>query len=229
MSAQRKRTESGGHRRFAPEAPDRGVPGVFLDRDGTLSEEVGYINHLDRLQLYPWSAEAIGKLNRADRPVIVVTNQSGVARGYFTEELVHQVHQKIALELAAHGAKLDAIYYCPHHPTAPLEPYRVNCRCRKPLTGMVEEAAKRFHIDLGSSYVVGDSYRDMQLGFHAGAHTILVMTGYGRGEYEHQRHRWPRLPDWIVENLLEAVDIILGESAHPPAGTRRNSLELRSL
>jgi D-glycero-D-manno-heptose 1,7-bisphosphate phosphatase len=229
MSARRKKAESGGHRRFAPEVPGRGIPAVFLDRDGTISEEVGYINHLDRLQLYPWSAEAIRKLNRADRPVIVVTNQSGVARGYFTEELLHGVHQKIALELAARGARVDAIYYCPHHPTAPLEAYRVNCRCRKPLIGMVEEAAKRFHIDLGSSYVVGDSYRDMQLGFHAGARTILVMTGYGRGEYEYQRHRWPRLPDRIAENLLEAVDIILGESARPPAGTRRNSLESRSL
>ncbi len=229
MSARRKKAESGGHRRFAPEVPGRGIPAVFLDRDGTISEEVGYINHLDRLQLYPWSAEAIRKLNRAERPVIVVTNQSGVARGYFTEELLHGVHQKIALELAARGARVDAIYYCPHHPTAPLEAYRVNCRCRKPLIGMVEEAAKRFHIDLGSSYVVGDSYRDMQLGFHAGARTILVMTGYGRGEYEYQRHRWPRLPDRIAENLLEAVDIILGESARPPAGTHRNSLASRSL
>jgi D-glycero-D-manno-heptose 1,7-bisphosphate phosphatase len=229
MSARRKRAESGGHRRFAPEVPGRGIPAVFLDRDGTISEEVGYINHLDRLQLYPWSAEAIRKLNRAERPVIVVTNQSGVARGYFTEELLHGVHQKIALELAARGARVDAIYYCPHHPAAPLEAYRVNCRCRKPLIGMVEEAAKRFHIDLGSSYVVGDSYRDMQLGFHAGARTILVMTGYGRGEYEYQRHRWPRLPDRIAENLLEAVDIILGESARSPAGTRRSSLASRSL
>jgi D-glycero-D-manno-heptose 1,7-bisphosphate phosphatase len=152
-----------------------------------------------------------------------------VARGYFSEELVREVHQKMARELAAHGAKVDAIYYCPHHPTGQLQAYRIDCRCRKPLTGMLEEAAQRFHIDLGSSYVVGDGYRDMQLGFNAGAHTILVMTGYGRGEYEHQRQRWPRQPDWVAENLLEAVDIILGESACPAAGTHRSSLESHPL
>ena len=229
MSARHKKSEPGGRHRSRPAEPARGVSAVFLDRDGTLAEEVGYINHPDRLQLYPWSAEAIGKLNRAERPVIVVTNQSGVARGYFTEELVHEVHQKIAFELASKNAKVDAIYYCPHHPTGQLSAYRTNCRCRKPLTGMVEEAARRFHIDLASSYVVGDSYRDMQLGFNAGARTILVMTGYGRGEYEYQRHRWPRMPDRIAENLLEAVQIILGEEARPKAGARRDSLTSRAL
>ena len=229
MSAQRKKTESGGGHRSKPAGSARGVSAVFLDRDGTLAEEVGYINHPDRLQLYPWSAEAVGKLNRAERPVIVVTNQSGVARGYFTEELVHEVHQKIAFELASKNSKVDAIYYCPHHPTGKLSAYRTNCRCRKPLTGMVEEAARRFHIDLASSYVVGDSYRDMQLGFNAGARTILVMTGYGRGEYEYQRHRWPRMPDRIAENLLEAVQIILGEEARPKAGARRDSPASRAL
>ena len=101
MSARHKKSEPGGRHRSRPAEPGRGVSAVFLDRDGTLAEEVGYINHPDRLQLYPWSAEAIGKLNRAERPVIVVTNQSGVARGFFTEELVHEVHQKIAFELAS--------------------------------------------------------------------------------------------------------------------------------
>ncbi len=186
---------------------------VFLDRDGTLCEEVGYVNHPDRLRFYPWTVEAIRKINRAELPVIVVTNQSGVAQGYFSEELVHEVHQKIALQLAAGEAHLDAIYFCPHHPNARLEAYRQNCRCRKPSTGMVDEAAERFHIDLGFSYVVGDSYRDMQLGLNAGARTILVMTGYGRGEYEYHRSRWPRNPDLLAENLLEAVEKILEERA----------------
>jgi D-glycero-D-manno-heptose 1,7-bisphosphate phosphatase len=229
MTAQRKKAEPGGRHRPRSGAVARGVSAVFLDRDGTICEEVGYVNHVSRLQLYPWSAEAIRKLNRAGRPVIVATNQSGVARGYFSEELVREVHQKMAGELAAHGAKVDAIYYCPHHPTGQLQAYRADCRCRKPLTGMLEEAAQRFHIDLGSSYVVGDGYRDMQLGFNARAHTILVLTGYGRGEYEHQRHRWPRMPNWIAENLLEAVDIILGEAAGRSAGTRRSSLESHPL
>lgn len=186
-----------------------GVPGVFLDRDGTINEEVGYVNRLDRVRLYSWTAEAIRKLNEAGIPVIVVTNQSGVARGYFTEEFVHQVHQKIVLELAAQSARVDAFYYCPHHPDAALAVYRKECRCRKPSTEMVEDAARRFHITLPSSYVVGDSYRDMQLGFNAGIRTILVLTGYGRGELENQVNLWPRKPDRVMENLLEAVHTIL--------------------
>ena len=209
--------------------PRRGVPAVFLDRDGTITEEMGYINHLDRTQVYPWAAEAIRKLNGAERPVIVVTNQSGVARGVFTEDLLHEVHRKIAFELAAQEAKLDAIYYCPHHPDGRIEAYRVKCQCRKPATGMVMDAARRFRIDLASSYVIGDSYRDMQLGFNAGARTILVMTGYGRGEYEHQRHRWDRLPDRIAENLLAAVEIVLGEGARRSPVPRRRVAASRDL
>lgn len=194
-----------------PRAPKQTA--VFLDRDGTISQEVGYVNHLERIRLYPWACEGIRKLNRAGVPAIVVTNQSGVAQGYFPEELVHQIHQRIATELAVGDAHLDAIYYCPHHPSARLEAYRKNCRCRKPATGMVEEAAKRFPINLQASYVVGDSTRDMELGFNAGARTILVMTGYGRGNYEYQRSRWPRMPDLIAENLLEAAEKILEERA----------------
>lgn len=202
---------------------------VFLDRDGTLNEEVGYINHIERLRLYPWAAEAIRKLNRAGLPVIVTTNQSGVGRGYFSEELVHRVHQKIALELAASEARLDAFYYCPHHPESALEAYRKKCQCRKPQAGMLEEAAKRFNVDLKSSYVVGDSTRDMEMGFNAGSRTVLVMTGYGRGNYENLLGRWRRKPDLIAENLLEAVEKILGELArrklkpHRPVAPTRAS------
>lgn len=229
MSAQPKAQKSRARSTATAAAPRRGVPGVFLDRDGTITEEMGYINHLDRVQLYPWAGEAIRKLNRAERPVIVVTNQSGVARGVFTEDLLQQVHRKIAFELAAQKAKLDAIYYCPHHPNGRLDAYRVKCQCRKPATGMVLEAARRFQMNLASSYVVGDSYRDMQLGFNAGAHTILVMTGYGRGEYEHQRHRWDRLPDRIAENLREAVEIILGEAVRRGSVPRRRVAASREL
>lgn len=196
---------------------------VFLDRDGTINEEVGYVNHLARALIYPWSAEAIKKLNQAGIPVIAVTNQSGVARGYFTEELVRQVHRKMAQQLAAQNARLDGFYYCPHHPNATLQAYRLDCRCRKPATAMLEEAAERFGIDLEKAYVVGDSYRDMQLGFNAGARTIMVMTGYGRGEYEYHRGNWPRTPDLIAEDLLGAVEKILAElaigAAAPGAGS----------
>ena len=200
-----------GKRAASPSGPS--VTAVFLDRDGTLCEEVGYVNHIDRLKLFPWTAEAIRKLNRAGVPVIVTTNQSGVARGYFPEELVHQVHRKIALELAASDARIEAFYYCPHHPDASEKSYRKECECRKPRTGMLAEAAQRFHIDLKSSYVVGDSSRDMEMGFNSGARTVLVMTGYGRGNYENLRHRWHRQPDMMAENLLEAVEKILGELA----------------
>lgn len=199
-----------------------GVTAVFLDRDGTLCEEVGYVNHIDRLKLFPWTAEAIRKLNRAGVPAIVTTNQSGVARGYFPEELVHRVHRKIALELAASDARIDAFYYCPHHPDSSEKAYRKDCDCRKPGTGMLDEAAKRFNIDTKSSYVVGDSGRDMEMGFNAGARTVLVMTGYGRGNYENLRHRWPRQPDLIAENILEAVEKIVGELARR-AAQRRSS------
>jgi D-glycero-D-manno-heptose 1,7-bisphosphate phosphatase len=186
-----------------------GVPGVFVDRDGTLNEEVGYMNHLSRLRLFPWSGRAIRKLNGAGVPVIAVTNQSGIARGYFTDELLHRVHEEISRQLAAQNARIDAFYYCPHHPEAPLPAYRLACRCRKPATGMVEEGARRFRLDLANSYVVGDTYRDMQLGFNAGLHTILVMTGYGRGEFEYHARQWPRQPERVVENLLEASTLIL--------------------
>lgn len=209
--------------------PRRAKAAVFLDRDGTISEEVGYINHLDRLRIYPWTAVAIRRLNQAGLPVIAITNQSGVGRGYFTEELVRKAHRKIARQLAAQQARVDAFYYCPHHPNAPVEAYRIDCRCRKPAPGMVEEAAKRFHIDLKCSYVIGDSYRDMQLGFNIGARTALVMTGYGRGEYEYHRHKWPRMPDLIAENLLEVVKKILAEPAPSFPSKSRRSRARRTL
>lgn len=200
---------------------------VFLDRDGTITEEVGYVNHLARVQLFPWAAEAIRRLNEAGFRVIAVTNQSGVGRGYFSEKLVRRVHRTIARELARRGARIDAFYYCPHHPTAVVKRYRVHCRCRKPATGMIEEGARKFHVEPRLSYMVGDSYRDVQTGFNAGARTILVLTGYGRGEYEHHRRRWPRRPDRIAENLLDAVEQILAEQKR--AGGRRPPRRPRSV
>jgi D-glycero-D-manno-heptose 1,7-bisphosphate phosphatase len=212
----RRRKAAAGRR--APRPASR--PAVFLDRDGTVCEEVGYVNHPDRVRLFPWTARAIRKLNRAGLPVILVTNQSGVGRGYFAERLVTKVHRKIARELAAHDACLDAIYYCPHHPEARLKEYRKKCRCRKPATGMLEAAARRFGLDLESSYVVGDTYRDMQTGFNAGARTLMVLSGYGRGQYEYQRGEWRRQPDLVVENLLGAANMILRMAGRRENGPR---------
>jgi D-glycero-D-manno-heptose 1,7-bisphosphate phosphatase len=187
------------------------LPAAFLDRDGTLNEEVGYLNHIDRLRLFPWTAEAIHKLNRAGVPAVVVTNQSGIGRGYFPEQLVRQTHDRIAELLASQGARIDAFYYCPHHPEARIDEYRVACRCRKPAPGMVEQAARDLHLDPLRSCVVGDTGRDLELAFKVGARAVLVMTGYGRGNYEYRRHEWARHPDLVVENMLEAVDRILTE------------------
>ena len=176
--------------------------GVFLDRDGTISEEMGYVNHVDRLQIFPYAAEAIRQLNQAEIPVIVVTNQSGIARNIFPESLVHEVHKKMVSELAAAGAWIDAIYFCPHKSEDV-------CECRKPHPGMLERAAREHSLDLAASWVVGDRYADLEMAHAAGARGVLVMTGYGRGEYELHRSTWPRQPDLVSENLKDAVLHIL--------------------
>jgi D-glycero-D-manno-heptose 1,7-bisphosphate phosphatase len=183
--------------------------GVFIDRDGTISEEVGYVNHLSRFKIYPWTAAAIRNLNQGGLKAIVVTNQAGVARGYFAENLIHEVHQKLSHELSRDGARLDAIYYCPHHPSAGKPPYLQDCNCRKPKPGMVLRATDEFQIDLKKSYVIGDRYGDIELAHNAGTKSILVLSGYGMGEYEYQRNHWSIQPDWVAKNLLEATEIIL--------------------
>jgi D-glycero-D-manno-heptose 1,7-bisphosphate phosphatase len=185
---------------------------VFLDRDGTIGEELGYVNHIERFQIFPYAAESIRELNRADIPVIVVTNQSGIARNIFPESLVHEVHKKMVAELAAGGAWIDAIYFCPHKSEDA-------CECRKPNPGLLQRAAREHSLDLTSSWVVGDRYADLEMGHAAGSRGILVMTGYGRGEYELHRATWPRQPDGLAENLKDAVRNILQNGGGAP---RRN-------
>lgn len=182
---------------------------AFIDRDGTISEEVGYVNHLSRFQVYSWTAEAIRGFNRGGVKAIVVTNQAGVARGYFSEELVVRVHSKLGREMERAGAWFDAVYYCPHHPTAGEPPYRQVCDCRKPKPGMLWRAAREFGVDVGRSFVIGDRYSDIELAHNAGAHSVFVLSGYGRGAYEHQRSQWKVQPEWVVENLLEASRVVL--------------------
>jgi D-glycero-D-manno-heptose 1,7-bisphosphate phosphatase len=180
-----------------------------MDRDGTVCEEVGYMNHPDRLMIYPWSAEAIRLVNQFDMKAIVVTNQAGVARGYFKEELVIEVHKKLIRDVERSGARLDAIYYCPHHPEAGEYPYRQQCHCRKPKPGMVLKAAEDFDLNVTGSYVLGDRYGDILLAKNTGATSIFLLSGYGKGEYEYQRHNWQVQPDHVAENLLEGVRWIL--------------------
>jgi D-glycero-D-manno-heptose 1,7-bisphosphate phosphatase len=192
-----------------------GVPGVFLDRDGTVCEEVGYVNHLSRCRLLPRSAEAIHLLNEAGRRIAIVTNQAGVARGYFKEDMILAVHERVHALLAERGARVDGIYYCPHHPTAGEPPYRCACDCRKPLPGLVLRAARELGIDLARSYMVGDSARDVQAAQAAGVTPVLVLTGYGRGEWEHQRERFKIAPVYVADDLLDASRWILMH-ADPP-------------
>ena len=189
-----------------------GQPAVFIDRDGTLTEEVGYVNHPRRLHLLPRSAEAIRRLNRAGLKAVMVTNQSGVARGYFSEEVLQAVNEALVSQLKAEGAYLDGLYVCVHHPTEGKPPYRAVCDCRKPEPGLLRRAATDLGLDLSRSWVVGDKSIDIIAGRRAGARPILVLTGYGLGEWEYRRSFWPSEPDHVAEDLLDAVDWILARS-----------------
>jgi D-glycero-D-manno-heptose 1,7-bisphosphate phosphatase len=185
---------------------------VFIDRDGTISEEVGYVNHPTRYRVFPYSATAVKLLNDAGWLAVLVTNQAGVARGYFAEEMIGTVHTVLARELERGGARLDAVYYCPHHPSVGEPPYRLDCDCRKPKPGLIRRAADELDIDLGGSWMVGDRYSDTELARNAGVRAAFVLSGYGRGEWEHQRAAWRHEPDLVAEDLLEAVQkIVIGD------------------
>jgi len=186
-------------------------PAIFIDRDGTISHEVGYVNHPTRFRLFPYAAEAVRLANRSGWLVVVVTNQAGVARGYFPESLVHEVHSRMRSALESGGAHLDGIYYCPHHPAAMEPAYRQDCDCRKPRPGLVRRAEADLGVDLARSFVVGDRHGDLELAWVVGARGILVKTGYGLGELTFHGPRWSRPPDLVVENLLEAVTSIVTE------------------
>ena len=175
---------------------------MFVDRDGTIAEEVGYLNHVSRFRMFPFVVDAIRRLNEARLPVIVITNQSGVARGYFPESLVHTVHERMTQQLAAERAHIDAIYYCPHSGAEA-------CDCRKPKPGMLERAAREHRLELRRSFVVGDRYGDIELAHRVNAIGILVRTGYGEGELAWHSAQWPRQPDFVAEDLAAATDWIL--------------------
>jgi D-glycero-D-manno-heptose 1,7-bisphosphate phosphatase len=182
---------------------------VFLDRDGTINEQMGYINHTCRFQLLPGAAEAIKKLNDAEIPVVVVSNQSGLARGYFPEELLLAVHEKMTRLLAEKGAHVDGIYYCPHHPEAKEKRFREVCSCRKPKPGLILQAAQEMNLAPEKSFVVGDRWSDIKTAANCGARSILVRTGYGRGDELYIGPHQEIQPDYKAEDLLEAVAWIL--------------------
>lgn len=181
-------------------------PAIFVDRDGTLNELVGYLNDLDAFKLYPWSHEAIRLINRSGFLAVVVTNQSGVARGIYSEELVRTVHRRMTESLEGADAHLDGIYYCPHGASG-------ECECRKPKPGLLERAGQDLEIDMSCSWVIGDSYSDLEMAWAVGARAALVLTGYGRGNYEHQRDGWRRQPEVVAPNLYSAVVEIVWETS----------------
>ncbi len=152
---------------------------LFLDRDGTINVDVDFLSNPDDLQLLPRAARAIREANELGIPVFVITNQSGIARGILSERELTAIHLRLKEKLAEEGAKIDEIYYCPHHPDFGMPPYRKSCTCRKPKTGMLQRAAREFGIDLSASFVIGDRCVDMIAGRTAKCGTVLVLTGYG--------------------------------------------------
>jgi D-glycero-D-manno-heptose 1,7-bisphosphate phosphatase len=193
---------------------------IFIDRDGTLNEEVGYITELTQFRLFDFAAEAVRLINDANWRAIVLTNQSGIARGLFDEEFLLRLHSRMEASLKLEGARLDAIYYCPHHPEFGEPPYHQDCNCRKPKPGLIERAMEDFQLDLKRSFVIGDRYRDVETGCRAGTRCVMVMTGHGREEFRTQRAspngqgQWEQKgqPEHIAENLVEAVRWILSVS-----------------
>jgi D-glycero-D-manno-heptose 1,7-bisphosphate phosphatase len=172
-----------------------------MDRDGTVSEEIGYMYNSDLYKPYGYTGEAIRKINDSGMKAILITNQSGVGRGYFPESSVHTVHEILRSELARSNAHLDAIYYCPHEPS-------VGCDCRKPRPGMILKAAREMDIDISNSFMIGDKYVDVEVGLAAGAKAVLLRTGYGLEELEKHRDSGVQ-PNFVADNLLHAVDAIL--------------------
>jgi len=182
---------------------------VFLDRDGTLNEEVDFLRTPDELKLIPGAAAAVRTLNTLGIITCVISNQSGVARGFLTEDDLVPIHARLEDELRAGGARVDRIYYCPHHPTEGNPPYRKTCDCRKPKSGMLHKGEQEWGLDLHRSFVIGDRIADVQAGKNVGATTVLVLTGYGKTSEEECR-RENVLPDFIAPSIVEAVEFITG-------------------
>lgn len=183
---------------------------VFMDRDGTICEEVGYLDSVERFRLLPGSAAAIKLLNDRGLKAVVVTNQSGVARGYFPESRLKELHDELCRQLRR-GAEafLDGIYYCPHHPSEGEAAYRRICDCRKPAAGLLLKAAEDLGLDLTASYMVGDRLEDLECGYRVGARGILVLTGYGKEELESQKAKLETQPSFVAGDLYEAVKWII--------------------
>ena len=185
---------------------------IFLDRDGTINEEVGYLDRADKLAMIPAAFEAIRLINESGFKAVVITNQAGVAKGLFTEAFVRQTHEQLQAALKQKGAAIDAFYYCPHHPTEGPPPYRLVCDCRKPAPGLFFQAAREMGIDLTRSCMIGDRYRDVEAAHRAGVKGVLVKTGYGMNVLDNNgpdQETPEGKPDYVADNILQAVQWIL--------------------
>jgi histidinol-phosphate phosphatase family protein len=190
---------------------ERPRPAVFLDRDGVINRELDHLGSVDRFELLPGAAEAIGRLNRAGFLVLVATNQPGVAKGFFTEDTVREIHRRLETEIGRGGAYVNGIYYCPHHPEkgfpGEVESLKIDCECRKPKTGMIDRARGEFNIDVSRSWFVGDSARDIECGRRAGMRTVGVRTGYGCADLAGSPG-----PDAFAADLADAVDYVISNT-----------------
>jgi D-glycero-D-manno-heptose 1,7-bisphosphate phosphatase len=193
---------------------------VFLDRDGTINEDVGYPGRFEQVRIYPYSFEAVRKLNAAGFAVVIVTNQSGVGRGFFSEDDLRVIHDRLRAEFAAAGARIDAIYYCPHFAGSSSSLYDTDCACRKPFPGMALRAREDLGLDLEDSYMVGDKVEDVRFGLNAGAWTVLVLTGYGEASREILLREGVD-PDHVASDLGAAAEWILARERERADNTER--------
>jgi len=184
-------------------------PAVFIDRDGTINEQRGYINHISQFVLLPGVGKAISLLNKNNHTVVITSNQSGVARGYFPIQLVKEIHELMELKLTKDNAHIDRIYFCPHHPDGVVPEYSRECDCRKPNTGLIKKAKAELDIDMETSYVIGDRLLDIEFANNANLPGILVLTGYGKGELKYVVPHKSIKPAYVAEDLLRAVQWIL--------------------
>jgi D,D-heptose 1,7-bisphosphate phosphatase len=198
---------------------------VFLDRDGTINEEVGYLDSLEKLRMIPEAFEAIRLINQSGMKTVVISNQSGVARGYFDEAFVETVHERIQALLKERGTRIDRFYYCPHHPTEGMGAYRMACACRKPEAGLLLRASQEMGIELARSYMVGDMSKDIEAAAKAGAKGILVQTGHGMGHLGSMKNGQHPQPDKSFPPIRRPDEIMTHDRLSTSSLERRKTFD----
>ena len=199
-----------------PKIPSLKKSAVFLDRDGTINKDVGYPNSYGMIEIFSFSFEAVKRINSAGLLAVIVTNQSGVGRGFIEEKNLHDLHRKLVLDFARKNAHFDGIYYCPHYVQSESQEYRKDCACRKPNIGMAQQAAQDLDIDTSNSFMIGDKVEDILFGINIKAAPILVLTGFGPKSLPELRAKGIK-PAYVAQDLRDAVDwIIRKRQGHAP-------------